>query len=41
MAVDPFTIVSVVVHDFGGAFVNYEISERVDRLYNRTVAGQL
>lgn len=40
MAVDPFTIVSVVVGDFGGAFVNYEISEQAAQLYNRTVAGQ-
>jgi hypothetical protein len=40
MAVDPFTIVAVVAGDFGGAFLNYEISAEEAAGYNRSVAGQ-
>jgi hypothetical protein len=40
MAVNPHTIVSVVVGDFGGAFVNHEIDSEEARGFNRSVAGQ-
>lgn len=40
MAVDPYTMVSVVVGDFGGAFVNFEMELDEARGFNRSIAGQ-
>jgi hypothetical protein len=40
MAVAPDTMISVVVGDFGGAFVNFEIGLDEARIFNRNVAGQ-
>ncbi len=40
LAVNPFTLVAVVVGDFGGAFFNTEMTPDVAHGINRTAAGQ-
>ncbi len=40
LMVDPHTMVSVIVGDFGGAFGNVEMEPAIARGINRTVAGQ-
>lgn len=40
MAIDPYTMVSVVVGDFGGTFVNSEMSLDEARGFNRSIALQ-
>lgn len=40
LAVDPWTLILVVVGDFGGAFANNEMPIDIAHGFNRTVAGQ-
>jgi hypothetical protein len=40
LVVDPYTVVIVVVGNFGGAFANAEMSLDLAHRFNRSVAGQ-